>query len=157
MYDEKNAQVNKQLLDLSQGPSQEATCYNGYIVYGFRYRKNEGDCQRKTQNCGVLVKGDSYTGNRDYYYGVLIDIIELRYMGGNKIVMFKCEWWDVNNPGRGIMVDRYGRTLMNVTRKLKSNKPFVLACQVEQVFYMKDIKNPLWQFAVKTEPRNYYN
>ena len=77
-------------------------------------------------------------GNRDYY-GVLIDIIELRYMGGNKIVMFKCEWWDVNTPGKGIMVDEYGRTHVNVTCKLKSNEPFVLACQVEQVFYIKYI------------------
>uniref|UniRef100_A0A2N9I4P1 DUF4218 domain-containing protein n=1 Tax=Fagus sylvatica TaxID=28930 RepID=A0A2N9I4P1_FAGSY len=116
LYDEKNAQVNKQLLDLAQGPSQEATCYNGYIVNGFRYRKNEGDCQRKTQSCGVLVKGDSYTSNRDYY-GVLTDIIELRYMGGNQIVMFKCEWWDVNNPSKGIMVDEYGRTLVNFVVK----------------------------------------
>ena len=103
-----------------------------------------------------LGKGDSYTGNRDYY-GVLTDIIELHYMGGNKIIMFQCEWWDVNNPSRGIMVDEYGRTLLNITRKLKSNEPFVLACQVKQVFYMKDIKNPLWQFVMKTEPQNYYN
>ena len=78
-------------------------------------------------------------------------------MGGNKIVMFKCEWWDVNNPGKGIMIDEYGWTLVNVICKLKSNKPFVLTCQVEQVFNMKNIKNPLWQFVVKTEPRNYYN
>ena len=53
--------------------------------------------------------------------------------------MFKREWWDVNNPGRGIMVDEYSRTYVNVTCKLKSNEPFVLACQVEQVFYIKDI------------------
>ena len=56
-----------------------------------------------------------------------------------------------------IPVDEYGRTHVNVTCKLKSNEPFVLACQVEQVFYMKNIKNPLWQFVVKIEPWNYYN
>ena len=93
--------MSKQLLELTRGPPQEATCYNGYIVNGFRYRKNEDDCQRKTQTYGVLVKGDSNTGNRDYY-DVLIDIIELCCMGDNTIVMFKCEWWDVNNPGRRV-------------------------------------------------------
>ena len=132
--------MSKQLLYPTCGPSEEAVCYNGYIVNGFRFCKNEIDCKRRTQSCGVLVKGDANTGNRDYY-GVLIDIIELHYMGGNKIVMLKCEWRDVDHHGRGIVVDTYGRTLVNVTRSLKSNKPFVLACQVEQVFYVKSIKN----------------
>ena len=147
--------MNKQLLDLAHGPSEEAVYYNGYIVNGFRFRKNEIDYKRRTQSCGVLVKGDVNTGNHDYY-GVLTDIIELHYMGGNKIVMFKCEWRDVDHHGRGI-VDTYGRTLVNVTRSLKSNEPFVLACQAEQVFYVKSIKNSQWHFVIKIEPRNYYN
>ena len=46
---------------------------------------------------------------------------------------------------------------MNVTRSLKSNEPFVLACQAEQVFYVKNLRNPQWHFVIKTEPRNYYN
>ena len=124
--------MRKQLLDLA-GPSEEAVCYNGYIVNIFRFRKNEIDCKRRTQSYGVLVKGDANTDNRGYF-GVLIDIIELHYMGGNKIVMFKCEWRDVDHHGRGIVVDTYGRTLVNVMRSLKSNEPFVLACQAEQVF-----------------------
>ena len=77
-------------------------------------------------------------------------------MGGNKIVMFKCEWRDVDHHGRGI-VDTYGRTLVNVTCSLKSNEPFVLACQAEQVFYVKNIKNSQWHFVIKIESRNYYN
>ena len=131
--------MRKQLLDLA-GPSEEVVCYNGYIVNGFIFRKNEIDYKRRTQSYGVLVKGDANIGNHDYY-GVLTDIIELHYMGGNKIIMFKCEWRDVDHHGRGIVIDTYGRTLVNVTRSLKSNKPFVLACQVEQVFYVKSIKN----------------
>ena len=46
---------------------------------------------------------------------------------------------------------------MNVTLSLKSNEPFVLACQAEQVFYVKSIRNPQWHFVIKTEPQNYYN
>ena len=87
-----------------------------------------------------MVKGDANIGNRDYYR-VLTDIIELHYMEGNKIVMCKCEWRDVDHHGRGI-VDTYGRTLVNVTRSLKSNEHFMLACQAEQVFYVKSIRNP---------------
>ena len=143
--------MSKQLLDLACGPLEEAVCYNGYIVNGFRFRKNEVDCNKRTQSCGVLVKGDASTNNRDYY-GVLIDIIELHYMGGNKIAMFKCDWRDVEHCGRGIMVDKFGRTLVNVTGSLNSNEPFVLACQAEQVFYVKSIRNPQWHFVIKTEP-----
>ena len=77
-----------------------------------------------------MVKGDASMDNRDYY-GVLIGILELHYMGGNKIAMFKCEWRDVDHCGRGIMVDKYGQILVIVTCSLKSNEPFVLACQVE--------------------------
>ena len=37
--------------------------------------------------------------------------------------------WDVNNGGMlTIPVDEYGRTHVNVTCKLKNNKPFMLAC-----------------------------
>ncbi|XP_075645463.1 uncharacterized protein LOC142616510 [Castanea sativa] len=154
LYDERK--VSKQLFDLARGPLEKVVCYNGHIGNGFRFQKNEVDCSRRTQSYGVLVKGDASTGNCDYY-GVLIDIIELHYMGGNKIVMFKCEWRDVDHCGRGIMVDKYGRTLVNVTHSLKSNEPFVLACQAEQVFYVKSIRNPQWHFVIKTEPRNYYN
>ena len=71
--------------------------------------------------------------------------------------MFKCDWRDVDHCGRGIMVDKFGRTLVNLKRSLKSNEPFVLACQAKQVFYVKSIRNPQWHFVIKTEPQNYYN
>jgi hypothetical protein len=38
------------------------------------------------------------------------------------------------------MVDEYDRTHVNVTCKLKNNKPFMLACQVEQVFLYERYK-----------------
>ena len=88
-----------------------------------------------TEELKVVESWYASTDNRDYY-GVLIDIIELHYIGGNKIAMFKCDWRDVDHCCRGIMVDKFGQTLVNVTRSLKSNEPFVLACQAEQVFYV---------------------
>ena len=71
---------------MARGPLEEVAFYNGYIVNGFKFQKNEVDCNSRTQSCRVLVKGDASTGNRDYY-GVLIDIIELHYMKGNKIAI----------------------------------------------------------------------
>jgi hypothetical protein len=44
----------------------------------------------KSQNSGILVKGDETAGNLDYF-GVLTDIIEMSYLGGNKVILFKCD------------------------------------------------------------------
>ena len=45
----------------------------------------------KSQNSGVLVRGNVNTGNLDYF-GVLIDIIKLSYSGKNNVLLFRCDW-----------------------------------------------------------------
>ena len=100
-----------------------------------------------------MVKEDS--GKE--YYGVIDDIVELDYMGDNKIVMFKCLWWDVDDNGRGVKVDEHGITLINKNRTLKTNEPFVMASQCEQVFYVEDITNSNWLCVVKVAPRDYFD
>ena len=87
LYINRSNKVDKQLLDLFRGPSQEVTCYKGYIVNVFRFHIKDDDDLRKTQNCGIVVRG---TDDLEYF-GVLHEIIELQYMGGNKVVLFKCK------------------------------------------------------------------
>ena len=41
------------------------------------------------------------------YYGVLTDVIELHYLSENRVILFKCDWWDVINSGMGIKNDEY--------------------------------------------------
>ena len=58
--------------------------------------------KKKTQNSGVVVIADvSIFANAIYtnpilghvsYYGVLTDVIELHYLGGNRVILFKCDW-----------------------------------------------------------------
>ena len=73
------------------------------------------------------------------YYGVLIEVVELHYLGENKVVLFKCDWWDVTNIGREIKNDEYNYTFINFARILPTNEPFILASQAEQVFYVKNL------------------
>ncbi|GMI85818.1 hypothetical protein HRI_002251100 [Hibiscus trionum] len=47
--------------------------------------------------------------------------------------------------------------MVNVTRKLRTQEPYVLASQAEQVYYVKDIKDSNWQVVVKTKPRDLYD
>ena len=42
-------------------------------------------------------------------------------------------------------------------RFLKTNEPFVLASQVEQVYYVRDHMHHNWQLVVKINPHNFYD
>lgn len=70
------------------------------------------------------------------YYGVILDIIELRYTGGNKIVLCRCDQYDILQKGIGYEKDHYGIVSVSMTRKLYINKPFVLASQSSLLYYM---------------------
>nr|GMD68245.1 transposon protein, putative, CACTA, En/Spm sub-class, expressed [Ipomoea batatas] len=47
--------------------------------------------------------------------------------------------------------------MVNITRKLQTDEPYVLASQAEQVYYVSDIKEPNWHVVVKTKSRNFYD
>ena len=66
------------------------------------------------------------------YYGVLIDVLELHYLSGNRVILFKCDWWDVINIGKGIKNDEYGFTCLNFECTICIDEPFVLASKTKQ-------------------------
>jgi len=109
----------------------------------------------KSQNSRVLVKGDENAGYLDYF-GVLTYIIELSYSGGNNVVLFKCDWWDVSSK-RGHLIEKCGLFLISSNCKMRTNEPYVLASQAQQVYYVKDTKDPNWLVVVKTKPRDLYD
>ena len=158
--------ISEHLLALSRGPNTCVTCFKGYIINGFRFHSKDRDNKRKTQNSGVVVvaKTSSFASARDMnpitgdvpYYGVLTEVVELHYLGGNRVVLFKCDWWDVINVGRGIKRDEYGYISVNFTRMLYTDEPFVLASQAKQVFYVKDSNEFDWYTVIQTQPRDLY-
>ena len=157
MYNQGNARVNKQLLDLARGPDRRVTRYKGCVINGLRFHTKDREMFRKTQNSGVVVKGDDETGNQDYY-GVLTDIIQLDYFGDNNVFLFNCDWWDVGKEGSGIQTNKHNYTSVNFTKKWNTNEPFVVASQAVQVFYVKDSKlGNNWQVVVKTQARDLYD
>lgn len=153
MYEEGG--VDDALYNLVCGPSRVVTRYDGYIVNGFRFHSMDRSENRKTQNCGVIVRGDDESDKE--YYGVVKDIYEVHYPGDNHVFLFKCNWFDVANHGRGYKVDDNGFISVNKTRSLKSDEVFVLESQVEQVFYIQHPHKEDWQFVVKAQPRDLYD
>lgn len=147
---------SKDLLALSRGPTSYVLRYNGYIVNGYRFHVEDHDRNLRTQNCGVVVVGenDNQSENIDYY-GVLTDVLELQFMG-RRVIMFKCNWFDVHDKSKGVKTDDYDIVSVNWGRFLKTNEPFVLADQASQVFYANDNSNKGWRVARKIQPRDSY-
>ena len=111
--------------------------YDGYVVNGYRFHTKAWAKHLSTQNLGVVVKGDVQSGEKDYF-STLTDVIELEYDRRHQFVLFKREWYDVYVENVGVKVDAYGLTSVNIKRFLKTNEPYVLASQVDQVYYVRD-------------------
>ncbi|TVU41795.1 hypothetical protein EJB05_15347, partial [Eragrostis curvula] len=147
--------VTEDLFALARGPDSRVYNYTSYMINGWRFNTKDRDMLVKSQNSGVFVQGDDESGNKDYF-GVLTDIIKLTY-GKYSVVLFKCDWWDVHATGRGVKTDRHGFTLINTSRTLRVNDPYILATQAEQVYYVKDTVDPKWLVVVKAKPRDLYD
>lgn len=80
-------------------------CSKESVINDFRFHTNDHEKKRKTQSSRVFVikELNSYASARDNnpivgnmdYYDVLIDVVELHYLGRNQVILFKCNWRDV--------------------------------------------------------------
>ncbi|KAM0986446.1 hypothetical protein ACFX2C_013620 [Malus domestica] len=119
------------------------------------YYDNKVDKQMLSLALGPERRGENQIDSVPWY-GVLKDVVELRYTKGNRVVLFNCEWYDIVRKGTGYKIDRYGIISINTTRKLNTKEPFVLANQATQAFYVREIKTKAWSYVVETKPRNVY-
>lgn len=66
------------MLSLALGPERRVKYYPCYYMSGFKFHTLQGDENKKTQNCGVMVKGENQIDSVPWY-GVLKDVVELCY------------------------------------------------------------------------------
>ncbi|KAL5785495.1 hypothetical protein ACOSQ2_007887 [Xanthoceras sorbifolium] len=90
-----SAEASDELYSLSNGPDFRVCYYPGCVVNGVRYLVTNRDAQRTTQNSGVMVPGE-HDNLEISFYGVLISIVELVYLLGHRVILFKCKWFDTN-------------------------------------------------------------
>ena len=96
------------------------------------------DKRSTNQNSGVRVDAIDPNGKRQTYYGRIVEIWELYYAHNFKVPLFKCQW--VKMTGAGVTVDNdYGMTTVDLDTIGYKDEPFVLAADVNQVFYVKDM------------------
>jgi Transposase family tnp2/Domain of unknown function (DUF4218)/Transposase-associated domain/Domain of unknown function (DUF4216) len=131
--------INEQLQWLARGPSVTIMQYQGYEINGYTFYTRAQDEKSTNQNSGVRIDAIGNDGNKDSYFGVIEEIWELDYGPHLKIPLFRCEW--VNRAGRGVTTDRYGMTIVDFKKIGYKDEPFVLAKDVTQVFYVKDMSS----------------
>ena len=103
-YFNKEVGVIDELHDLSCDFDEMVNDYILYIIGGMRFYIRELEIQRWIQNSGIATIG--YEGEEEIdYYGVLVDIIELKYGSSNSVLLFQYEWWDISNKKIGIHID----------------------------------------------------
>ncbi|XP_029128809.1 uncharacterized protein LOC109806321 [Cajanus cajan] len=141
--------------EISYGPSKFATSFNGLIVNGYRFHTKDYGHNKATMNSGVCVRGNIYGENDLDYYGIVEDILELSYLGHQRVIILRCHWFDPN----GVTIDeRYGLVDIKHKSKLQSDEPFVLAEQAQQVYYTRypqsgGRSSDEWWAACKVRPK----
>jgi hypothetical protein len=133
-----NDQIDEQLYLLARQPSWHILTYKGYEINGNTFYTLGQDKRSTNQNSGVRVDAIDPNGNRQTYYGRIEEIWELDYAPNFKIPLFRCQW--VKVTGGGVTVDKdYGMTTVDLNNVGYKDEPFVLAADVNQVFYVKDM------------------
>ncbi|KAL3826143.1 hypothetical protein ACJIZ3_022172 [Penstemon smallii] len=144
------------LYALACGPDICIKKYTGYIVNGIRFHTIDRGSHLKSQNSGVVVEANHGDSIIDFY-GVLSDILELDYIKDKRVVIFKCEWFNVGDKKIGIQKDDK-ITSINFDAKWYQDDPFVLACQAKQVFYVRDTKlGKNWRVVQKFQHRHVFS
>ena len=130
--------IGAQVAWLARGPSISVTTFQGYEINGYTFYTSAQDQKSTNQNSGVRIDAIDNTGRKNSYYGVIEDIWELDY-GPLKIPLFRCQW--VKLTGGGVTKDKYGMTIVDLNKIGYNDEPFVLANDVTQIIYVKDMSS----------------
>ena len=109
-----------------------------YFVNAYKFHIESHGSISSTSNCGVSIKGSNSSDTKIQYYGRLIEVLRLEYLGLpiKRTVLFKCEWFDPTiNSGMKVH-KQYPLIDVNLKRRLNKYEPFIIVMQVAQVYYV---------------------
>nr|GFA68619.1 hypothetical protein [Tanacetum cinerariifolium] len=127
--------------------------YQGYDINRYTFYIKKQDDKSTVQNSGVTLIATTTDSSRmkiakDSYYGVIEEIWELDYTTV-VIPILKCKW--VDNTILGVKVDNDGFTCVNLSTNGYLSYPFILAKQVDQVFYVEDPLDKRWHIVLQSK------
>ncbi|XP_071677558.1 uncharacterized protein [Lolium perenne] len=125
--------------DILRQPSSTISTFQGYEINGNTFYTFAQDKKSTNQNSGVRFDAEDGNGNKVTYYGYIEEIWELDYGPNFKVPLFRCKWFNLKD---GVQVDpQYGMTTVDFKNLGYDTEPFVLASEVAQVFYVKDMSS----------------
>ena len=93
--------------------------YSGFNVNRVRYHAHSCDKNLKTQNSGVIARGQH--GRVDiHFYDVLSSVVELNYISKNRVILFKCYFFSTDFNKKRIQKD-YHLTSINTGKMWYKN------------------------------------
>ncbi|KAL9685013.1 hypothetical protein QQ045_022459 [Rhodiola kirilowii] len=114
---------------------QSYACYSHCDVNGVKFVVWDWNQNKRTQNSGVMVEDSDLTN-----YGIIQNIIELRYANGMPVVIFDCTWFNTDPNERGSTKRDYGLLSVDISSTWFEDWPYCLANTARQVFYLDDLK-----------------
>ena len=132
--------VGDQLYLLAASPSSTVLNFQGYEINGNTFYTNAQDKKSTNQNSGIRFDAATDKEKKDTYYGYIEEIWELDYGPSFKVSLLRCKW--VKLTGGGVILDQqYRMTTVDLKNLGYRDEPFVLAKDVTQVFYVKDMSS----------------
>lgn len=113
---------------------------------GVKFLTKSKDDRLTTQNSGVTVPG-VHDDVEDDYYGYLDEVVELSFVKGYNVILFKCTWFDTNRHRKHVTFEPNFISI-DTSRKAYKEDPFVFANQARQVFYIDDPLKPNSQWKI---------
>jgi hypothetical protein len=130
--------VGYELSMLAKKPSSTILTFQGYEINGNTFYTVAQDKKSTNQNSGVRFDAANDNGTKDTYYGYTEEIWELDYGPSFKVLLFRCKC--VKLTGGGVKVDQqYEMTMVDLNNLGYRDEPFVLANDIAQIFYVKDM------------------
>ncbi|GKA99060.1 putative transposase-associated domain-containing protein [Tanacetum coccineum] len=133
LEEQMDPRVTEEVKWLARGLNDFVKRYSGYLIKGYRFHTKNHESLLKSQNSGlvVTVMGTSPTQGMVNFYGSLKEIIELNYSGKIRVVLFRCDWVDIN---QGCKRDKFDPTLEGwfPVRHVKVSDAFNMGCNGDQ-------------------------
>ncbi|CAL9011664.1 unnamed protein product [Prunus brigantina] len=158
---EDNNGVSENLRWLAVGSSIAVPSYRSYLIKGIKFNTKAQDDVHAIQNSGVYLlahtmqvasaKDKNPIVSNIGFYGGIQDIWDLDYQKFT-ITVFRCDWIDSTS---GLVVDKLGFTLVDMSKIGYRNDQFVMASQVKQVFFVDDPMHHGWSIGLSMPNREY--
>ncbi|TYK11871.1 hypothetical protein E5676_scaffold177G00210 [Cucumis melo var. makuwa] len=127
----------------------EVRSQSGCIIGGIRFHTLEHDYQYTAQNSGVKVVGEGSGGGRadNNFYGVLDEVLHVKYPFGRCAWLSKYKWFNTDNNKNHRTHVELGYKLINTSPFLFAEEPVIFALRHIKCFTSRTKNGTIWKLV----------